>query len=393
MQEKADVSHQRRKGNDRQAKITTKQEAKQEATQEAQPVTKREQDQGRNQQWQQQQWQQQQQQPRRGQPFRIFLIRHGESVANADPCVYETTADHKIPLTREGRRMARDAGLALRQKLESIFNTPEAAGPISMWVSPFLRTRETAKEIVQVSAFLLWFPFYFWWARGWRRVEMITEMDSQVKANKPMFRPAAALLFLLRCCMREHRNALLGSSIFGSRPCLLVRPFHSHTLHEVLVEKARSHTRACKEVLSARACCSFVFFGGASVLQNKTGACLKALGSRLVVGGQSVKVCVCLYLWEGGRDAHRHTDTDTQTQTHRHRHRQPHALCVLCCVVESQAHASRGVAKGKSDCRPPGQVLGQVPHGRELLRCVQSRVLSLSRHSARSLCGRFGQSK
>ena len=38
-------------------------------------------------------------------PRRIFLVRHGQSIANLDPNVYATVPDNKIPLSRTEARM------------------------------------------------------------------------------------------------------------------------------------------------------------------------------------------------------------------------------------------------------------------------------------------------
>eukprot|EP00996_Jenningsia_fusiforme_P002036 NODE_2882_length_1098_cov_15.110582_g2643_i0.p1 GENE.NODE_2882_length_1098_cov_15.110582_g2643_i0~~NODE_2882_length_1098_cov_15.110582_g2643_i0.p1 ORF type:complete len:313 (+),score=43.10 NODE_2882_length_1098_cov_15.110582_g2643_i0:82-1020(+) len=81
----------------------------------------------------------------------LFLVRHGESTANENPEVYKTTPDHQIPLTASGREMARAAGLAIVKQLRKDFGTPEKLGHCRLWVSPFLRTRQTAEEILDVA--------------------------------------------------------------------------------------------------------------------------------------------------------------------------------------------------------------------------------------------------
>lgn len=66
---------------------------------------------------------------------RIFLIRHGQSLSNADPDAHATIPDWKIPLTDLGRVQSAIAGKAITL---SIVN----AG-LGVYVSPYRRTRET----------------------------------------------------------------------------------------------------------------------------------------------------------------------------------------------------------------------------------------------------------
>ncbi|MGY4719619.1 histidine phosphatase family protein [Naumannella cuiyingiana] len=66
---------------------------------------------------------------------RIHLVRHGESVANVDPTVYERVPDYRIPLTERGHDQARAAGRGLRAAL--------ADRPVRVYVSPYLRAHQT----------------------------------------------------------------------------------------------------------------------------------------------------------------------------------------------------------------------------------------------------------
>jgi len=86
---------------------------------------------------------------------RIILIRHGESLGNIDERAYGETADWRIPLTNKGREQARKAG----KKVASHIITPsnidknpkESTGSnnnIFFYVSPYLRTRQTLREIL-----------------------------------------------------------------------------------------------------------------------------------------------------------------------------------------------------------------------------------------------------
>lgn len=72
-------------------------------------------------------------------PSRIVLIRHGESLGNVDESAYVTTPDWKIPLTEKGKEQARIAG----GKLKSLVGNQ----PVMVFVSPYLRTRQTFEEI------------------------------------------------------------------------------------------------------------------------------------------------------------------------------------------------------------------------------------------------------
>jgi broad specificity phosphatase PhoE len=74
----------------------------------------------------------------------IYLVRHGQSVANVDASVYLTTADHAVPLSDLGREQAREAGRFLNDH----FSARELEGThVRLWTSPYLRTRQTADGI------------------------------------------------------------------------------------------------------------------------------------------------------------------------------------------------------------------------------------------------------
>lgn len=72
----------------------------------------------------------------------IFLVRHGESLANKDISVYKETADHAVPLSAHGHEQAKAAGEALRHLLRE-----HADVPTRLWTSPYKRTRQTADGI------------------------------------------------------------------------------------------------------------------------------------------------------------------------------------------------------------------------------------------------------
>ena len=73
----------------------------------------------------------------------IFLIRHGESVANTGENLVRRIPDHLVPLTERGREQARLTGewLAAYCREKGI-----DLSRARIWQSPFVRTRETASE-------------------------------------------------------------------------------------------------------------------------------------------------------------------------------------------------------------------------------------------------------
>jgi broad specificity phosphatase PhoE len=74
----------------------------------------------------------------------IYLVRHGESLANVDRAIHATIPDHKIPLSDRGMQQATDAGAELVTLLPQGINTR-----VRIWVSPYLRTRQTANQIAK----------------------------------------------------------------------------------------------------------------------------------------------------------------------------------------------------------------------------------------------------
>lgn len=72
-------------------------------------------------------------------PRRIVLVRHGESVGNADDSVYERQPDHALPLTAAGRAQAVQAGGRLRE----LFGRER----VSVYVSPYRRTHQTLAHL------------------------------------------------------------------------------------------------------------------------------------------------------------------------------------------------------------------------------------------------------
>jgi 2,3-bisphosphoglycerate-dependent phosphoglycerate mutase len=92
--------------------------------------------------------------------MQILLVRHGQSASNVDKSVNKQLADHAVPLSEKGHRQALEAGKFLAGYLTTlaehkfspfsiVSNIYIASGkvPGRLWVSPYLRTRQTADEI------------------------------------------------------------------------------------------------------------------------------------------------------------------------------------------------------------------------------------------------------
>ncbi|KAL3537999.1 hypothetical protein ACH5RR_001365 [Cinchona calisaya] len=80
-------------------------------------------------------------------PKRIILVRHGESTANTDEKVYGDTADHKIPLSKNGIEQARQAGEKILDVVSQKGNNNSENWKAYFYVSPYERTRSTLREI------------------------------------------------------------------------------------------------------------------------------------------------------------------------------------------------------------------------------------------------------
>ncbi len=77
----------------------------------------------------------------------IYLVRHGQSLANVDRTVSKSMADHAIPLTDLGVKQAQGAGIALREIIER-YETGYGEF-MRVWNSPYARTRQTAFAILE----------------------------------------------------------------------------------------------------------------------------------------------------------------------------------------------------------------------------------------------------
>lgn len=71
----------------------------------------------------------------------ILLVRHGESKGNVDINHYKGVADHRIELTDNGKRQAKEAGTFLKEFLS------RENGKVRLWHSPYTRARQTANLI------------------------------------------------------------------------------------------------------------------------------------------------------------------------------------------------------------------------------------------------------
>lgn len=75
--------------------------------------------------------------------MRIFLIRHGESIANVHENYEKRTPDHLVSLTENGKKQAFEMG-------KWLFDYCKAEGVdlsrARIWRSPYLRTRQTSEE-------------------------------------------------------------------------------------------------------------------------------------------------------------------------------------------------------------------------------------------------------
>lgn len=81
---------------------------------------------------------------------RIFLVRHGESIANVDKSVHHSTPDHAIGLSERGKEQAKKAGKFLHNYLfaPGLIDISHPTIHTRIWQSPYIRTRETATAII-----------------------------------------------------------------------------------------------------------------------------------------------------------------------------------------------------------------------------------------------------
>ncbi|RMJ25735.1 phosphoglycerate mutase family [Aspergillus sp. HF37] len=77
-----------------------------------------------------------------GKPRMIILVRHAQSEGNKNREIHQMVPDHRVKLTGEGHRQARDAGRRLRNLLR-----PDDS--LHFFTSPYRRTRETTEGILE----------------------------------------------------------------------------------------------------------------------------------------------------------------------------------------------------------------------------------------------------
>lgn len=71
----------------------------------------------------------------------IFLIRHGESIANVGDNYIKRIPDHLVELTDLGKKQAYEGGVWLKNYCDEQGICLENA---RIWRSPYLRTRQTS---------------------------------------------------------------------------------------------------------------------------------------------------------------------------------------------------------------------------------------------------------
>lgn len=73
-------------------------------------------------------------------PKKVFIIRHGQSTANADIGVHATVPDWRVPITELGERQSQAAGLDISNAI--------GKKSLGVYTSPFLRTRQTWENML-----------------------------------------------------------------------------------------------------------------------------------------------------------------------------------------------------------------------------------------------------
>lgn len=85
--------------------------------------------------------------------MRIYLIRHGESVANTGENEALKLADNRVVLTDKGREQARASAEFLREQLYYYGGLTSIADRARVWYSPYDRARETMNIFNSVLRF------------------------------------------------------------------------------------------------------------------------------------------------------------------------------------------------------------------------------------------------
>lgn len=79
-----------------------------------------------------------------GKPRLIIIVRHAQSVGNANRTIHQTVPDHRVPLTEVGHQQALEAG----DKLAALLLPTDT---LQIITSPYTRTRETTQGILSSS--------------------------------------------------------------------------------------------------------------------------------------------------------------------------------------------------------------------------------------------------
>ncbi|MEY4530106.1 MAG: hypothetical protein RLZZ156_827 [Deinococcota bacterium] len=74
------------------------------------------------------------------QPQTLYIIRHGESIANIDKTARATIPDHKISLSTLGEQQCLELGKRLAEHIQE---------PMTIWTSPYTRARQTTQLFSQ----------------------------------------------------------------------------------------------------------------------------------------------------------------------------------------------------------------------------------------------------
>lgn len=79
----------------------------------------------------------------------IYLVRHGESMANVNLDEYKNKPDHAIALTDLGKAQAEETGKFFAEHFKQLQADLGAMPHVRLWQSPYLRTRQTAEGILK----------------------------------------------------------------------------------------------------------------------------------------------------------------------------------------------------------------------------------------------------
>jgi bisphosphoglycerate-dependent phosphoglycerate mutase len=93
---------------------------------------------------------------------RVFLVRHGESIANTDASVLTKYSDHAIPLSESGLGQAKECGDFLKNFLrQHNSGGKEESSRRRVWVSPYKRARDTGGNASDYDAVLLLLSLFY----------------------------------------------------------------------------------------------------------------------------------------------------------------------------------------------------------------------------------------